>query len=484
MIYVQDAIITDYGIDAKEKGLMMENSGGKGPNALFWPGYVEPQNYVVTSGDVAAGFMSVSGIFGADEQATQIFLPGVGNPASYWQQNGASYFLKIQKAPGGVTTNPPVRYFENNVWTPSSAVLATTTFCTPSQLCLQAQVVGQKVIMGIATGNVETVTILEVAEAVNTVTGGTITAGAGVVNTPTSMLGIHVGVSLTVDTVASGVQEVVQVTAISPTTFTATYVNSHGAAVPLTTPAPSFQALFAQTHATTAPCAGALAATQGPRGNAYYLASTGHLYTGDTLVAGDVFTLVYLTYNSDAFPSTIPNATPDTTDPAGVNTRLVPLNIGAGTSLQTMVNRVQSASFKMTLKRDQVQGIGENAIVYGISAVPDVAISMDVKEYDSTLLNQLTNQSKNLTGQGGTIANDFLDLNYQTRKQLDINYALVSGITLANPFDASKIIATWQTPQMVVKDIDYSSTSKADNTVKITALDIQGGFTITYTAPI
>jgi hypothetical protein len=138
----------------------------------------------------------------------------------------------------------------------------------------------------------------------------------------------------------------------------------------------------------------------------------------------------------------------------------------------------------MTLKRDQVQGIGENAIVYGISAVPDVAISMDVKEYDSTLLNQLTNQSKNLTGQGGTIQNDFLDLNYQTRKQLDVNYALVSGITLANPYDASKIIATWQTPQMVVKDIDYSSTAKADNTVKITAMDIQGDFTITYTAPI
>lgn len=69
------------------------------------------------------------------------------------------------------------------------------------------------------------------ALAANTLTGGSISAGANQVVTPTSMLGIHVGDSLLVDTVASLKQETVVVSAVTATTFTATFANAHTGSV-------------------------------------------------------------------------------------------------------------------------------------------------------------------------------------------------------------------------------------------------------------
>lgn len=70
--------------------------------------------------------------------------------------------------------------------------------------------------------------------------GGSITAGANRVVTPAgmpsiSMLGIHVGDALLVDTVVSGVQETVVVTAVTAKTFTATFANAHLSAAPIVT---------------------------------------------------------------------------------------------------------------------------------------------------------------------------------------------------------------------------------------------------------
>lgn len=70
--------------------------------------------------------------------------------------------------------------------------------------------------------------------------GGSITAGANKVVTPAgmpsiSMIGIHVGDSLLVDTVASGVQETVVVTAVTAKTFTANFANAHTSAAPIVT---------------------------------------------------------------------------------------------------------------------------------------------------------------------------------------------------------------------------------------------------------
>lgn len=70
--------------------------------------------------------------------------------------------------------------------------------------------------------------------------GGAISAAANVVVTPAgypsvSMIGIHVGDSLLIDTVASGVQETVKVTAVTAKTFTANFANAHTSAAPIAT---------------------------------------------------------------------------------------------------------------------------------------------------------------------------------------------------------------------------------------------------------
>jgi len=64
--------------------------------------------------------------------------------------------------------------------------------------------------------------------AVSTTALTTVTSGSTVI-TPVSMNNINVGTKLLVDTVASGVQETVTVTAVTGTTFTASFSNAHDA---------------------------------------------------------------------------------------------------------------------------------------------------------------------------------------------------------------------------------------------------------------
>jgi hypothetical protein len=70
--------------------------------------------------------------------------------------------------------------------------------------------------------------------------GGSITAGSNKVVTPAgmpsiTMLGIHVGDTLLIDTVGSGVQEQVVVTAVTAKTFTANFANAHNSSAPIVT---------------------------------------------------------------------------------------------------------------------------------------------------------------------------------------------------------------------------------------------------------
>jgi hypothetical protein len=211
---------------------------------------------------------------------------------------------------------------------------------------------------------------------------------------------------------------------------------------------------------------------------ATYDHTTGHLTLSDTLVAGDLIRFVFCSYNTDCLPTAIPATTPDTTDRPGISSRLVPIKIGAG-----QFYRVQSVSMKFSLKRDHVQGVGENSIIYGVSSIPDVTVSFDVKESDMTLLNQLQNNTTVNTNNGGTIKNDFLDLNYLTRTQLDPANAIPFNVQTFDPYSVGEVLVAYNTPQLVVKDIDYASTNKADNTIKVSAIDIQGILNISFTHP-
>jgi len=339
-LYVQDAIIEEYGVDVKSNGLVSETVSGKGPNCTYFPGFIVPKTYVVQAGDIVSGVCSITltsggGVIGTDEAPVEIYLPGSSQPQSYWQTYGAQYFLKIEQVPGAVLTTNPVRYYE----------------------------VGH------------------------------------------------------------------------PAAVTATWNNG--------------------THKLTFP--------------------------SGAITAGDLIRIVYCTYNNDAFPLTVPATSPDTADPAGVHARLVPITINANTT-----TRIESASIKFSLKRDHVNGVGENSIIYGIPAVPDVAITLDVKESDPALMSLLATGNDYITGTSvsGTIANDFIDLSYPTRWELDPSNALPFLIQLDNPFGTSpSYLMQWSTPQLVVKGIDFGSSNKADNTVKLTALDIIGNLSIAFTHP-
>lgn len=330
-LYLQDCIIDDYTVDVKEKGTITESLQGRGPNATFFPGFFVPKTYVVKAADVTAGYIDLTSVFGADEAPVEIYLPAAGTPPSYWQDNGAQYFLKIEKVPGASLAAAPVRYYEA---LPTSASVAT------------------------------------------------------------------------------------------------------------------------------------------------YDHTLKHLTLSDPLVAGDLIRLVFVSYNTDTFPTAVPFNTPDTTDRAAIADRLVPISIAAG-----QFKRVQSVSFKFSLKRDHVNGVGEKSIVYGVSQIPDVTISLDVKESDTSLLNQLQNASISNTSNGGTIKNDFLDLNYITRSQLDPANAISLVAAAYDPWAVNTVLATYSCAQMVVKKIDYASSNKADNTIKVDAEDIRGVLTVSYTHP-
>lgn len=338
-LYMQDCVIEDYTVDVKVKGLASESLSGKGPNATFFPGYIIPKVYVVQAADVTSNSIPLSGVLGADEAPVQIFTPAAGQPPSYWQQNGSSYFLKVEQV---------------------TAANAGT-------------------IVGGASGNVLATRYYESGSAAAT----TVTYNSG-----TKVLAFPSG----------------------------------------------------------------------------------------AIAAGDVIRLVFCSYNTDSFPTSIPATAPDTADRAGITARVIPIKINAlGTS------RIQSASVKFSLKRDHVQGVGENTLIYGIPSIPDVTIDLDVKESDPSLVSLLSTGSKNLTGQGGTIANDFQDLNYATRYELA--NALPFEIDLLDPFSVGVTLAKYTTTQLVVKGIDYTMSNKSDNTVKVSAMDIIGTLNISYTHP-
>jgi hypothetical protein len=329
-LYLQDCVIDDYMVDVKEKSMPMDTLNGRGPNATFFPGFVQCKTYVVQSADVSSNSIPVSAVLGADEAPVQIYLPTSGTAPSYWQQNGSKWFLKVEQIPGANLANAPVRYTE----TASPAALTVTY------------------------------------------------------NSSTKVLAFPTG----------------------------------------------------------------------------------------SLTAGDLIRLVFWSYNTDQFPTSVPSSTPDTSERAAVSARLVPVKIST-----SQLSRVQSASVKFSLKREHVQGVGENSIIYGVPSIPDVTVDFDVKEYDLTLLSLLQTGSPNLSNAGGSIQNDFEDLNYITRIQLA--NAVPFDITVNDPFNVGVTLVKFDTPQLVVKGLNYSMTNKADNTVKITAIDIQGKLTISYTHP-
>ena len=152
---------------------------------------------------------------------------------------------------------------------------------------------------------------------VNIPHAATIASGATVV-TPTAgsaMNNIQVGTRLLVDTVASGVQETVAVSAVTATTFTATFANTHtfsSAVIPIVnSPTTPFMALPVNTTSATTIVASTMAVTPLTMSNivpGISLFISGGTGTAETVVVQSVtattFTATFVNGHSGAYTIT------------------------------------------------------------------------------------------------------------------------------------------------------------------------------------
>lgn len=439
-LYMQDGVIDDYTVDAKETALTQESVSGRSPNAVFFPGYFLPKTYLCTSTDVTNGYLNINNILGADEDTVKIYLPtAVATPGTVTPTGSGS---------GG------------------SLAAGTYAYRVAARNAVGTTLAGAETTPYVASGSTSSVALAW--SAVTGATGGYDVYG----RTPSGEVFLkHVSSNSYTDTGADTPDATKPLPTLN-TTAVPSYWQENGAQyflkiekVPLAsltaTPVRYYEA-------------------NSPNGKtATYNNSTKRLTPSDAFVAGDVFRLVIVSYNSDGLPTSIPASTPDIknlTDRAGITARTVPVTISA-----SKISRVQSASIKFALKRDHVQGLGEKTIVYGVPAVPNTDVSFDLKETDITLLSLLSTGSANLSSQGGTIANDFQDLNYITRIQLATNVPFV--ITMNDPFNVSAALGTYTISDLAIKSIGYADSPKSDSTIKCSAVGQSGAISISYTVP-
>lgn len=179
-------------------------------------------------------------------------LPSGVNPGTYMQGILAYYSLKVNTTIGTAITSSNV----NSVVavTPAAmtgivpgmllAVGATSTYelvkvLSTTSTTFSAYFTQQHATNAAVTSVLQPNYPVPFVSAAGTVpagaTIGSLSAGTSVTATPSTMYGIHVGDSLLVDTVGSGVQETVVVQSVSLTTFKATFANNHGSNTPIQT---------------------------------------------------------------------------------------------------------------------------------------------------------------------------------------------------------------------------------------------------------
>lgn len=440
-LYLQDCIVNDYTFDVKSSGVASGQVSGMGPNATFFPGFIIPKAYVVQAADVTNGYINLASVLGADEAPVQIFLPlGISAPT----------ISGVTATTGGTILAGSYKYIVtalNGVGETgqSNEITIVTTGSTSANTISWAAVPGAtgynvyRTAVGGATG-----TELKIASNVQAV--------SFVDTAPGSPAGAFPGTNGTATTNAPP-----------------SYWQQNGAVYFLKIEkVPQANLTAATTRYYEANTPNGKTATFTPWNN--------HLAVSDTLVAGDVFRLTFCSYNTNSLPLTVPNSSPATTR-AGIAARSVIVNVNAG-----QIKRIQSTQIKFSFKKEHVNGVGEPSIIYGPASIPDVAITFDLKEYDNRVLSALSTGSANMSDAGGTIRNDFQELGYATRFELNPANALPFSVAVNDPFSAATLL-TLSCPQFVVKDIDYGSTNKADNTIKVNAMDIQGALTISYTHP-
>jgi hypothetical protein len=412
-----DAVVTKAMYSAKGQGMTMEEFEFMGPHLAFYNGYPVSKNYVVQSADITAGSVPVSStFFGALNTATAgAEIPVRNRPPVVGQVQNALY------------SSGRINFFKV-LRSPSAA--ATINGISYSANTLVRYRENQDYIVTAASLG----TIGAQAAVTTAIPGyGNITAPEFIV-----------GSSIVVDPGATNAETA---------TVTAVGVNT----VSFTT---------TKTHPTTG-CAIALSPVSG---RVVYNTLNGSLTFGDTLLATDLIRVFFSSYDTSSSPKTISTTSLDTTDAAGIPGRLTPVSImGSG------LPRVQSATITVNVPRKEVQGNGEDEVIYGTSGVPGIDYSLDVYPIDNTLMELLT---AGATG-NGTLG-DIYSVDYIARYMN--NNALPFAIIVKSPLVNSKELFRITGNQPVFTSQGESGGANAELSHKFSGKDYKGAFTITATS--
>lgn len=411
-----DGLLAKLNIGAKSTGQTMEAYDVMGPQLAYINGFPVSKNYLAVAGDVTSGWLPVSSTFF-----------GALNPAT----GGAEIPVRVNPPAAG---QPP-----NSLYSSGRA----------SMLKVARILVAAATIGGVSYSAGTYVRYRENQDYKVTAAGLTTIGVQTLVQSTVTGVGnylgpeITVGSTIIVDPGAANVENCV-VAAITGTTLTFTTTKTHLA-----------------TGITIA-----LAPTSG---RCVYNPILGSITPGDTNVLNDVWHVLFASYDTSSSPKTIGTTTFDSTDVAGIPGRLTPVTIGV-----FGVPRVQTATIDITIPRKQVQGAGEDEVIYGTAGVPDIAYSLDVIPVDNSIIEQF---STGTTGNG--VGGDVYTMDYIARFQNTTPQAFV--IQVKHPITNAKVIMSYTGAQPVFGTQAESGTSSSEMTQKFSGKDMAGSIVISST---
>lgn len=404
-----DAILSGASFDSKTSGQATEDYDTMGPQLVYMNAFPVGKVYAVQAADVTAGYISIGSTFGASEGPIPVLPPATGQPPNSLYASGRCSFLKIVRVPS------------------ATATIGGSTYGAGSYVRYRENQPYKVVSATMGTAGAQTVT-------------PTVVKGDG---TTMNYLGYELSVGAKVIVEPGGTnQEICTITAATSTTisFTTTKV-----------------------HSTT----GVTIALQPSSGYVVFDPSSNKMVFGDTLVSTDVIRVLFASYATNSTPTTIGTSPTDTTSFAGVPGRLTPISIAS-----YQIPRCTGATIKVNIPRKQVQGIGENEIVYGTAGVPDISYSVDAIATDNELLMALQTGST-AAGAGG----DIYSADYITRyMNANANNLVVS---IKSPNANNVTVKSYTGGQPVFGSYAESGNANGELTQKLSGKDMSGSLTIT-----
>lgn len=403
------AILTGAAFSQKTSGIATEEYDFQGPQLATINGFPVAKVYSVLSADVTAGYFSIAGTLGTGESPNPVIPPASGQPPSSLYDSGRRSFLKVTRVPV------------------ANSVINGVNYAAGSRVRYRENQPYDVVAAGLSTAGSQTVTpaILLADGATQNYMGPELVVGANII--------VDIG---------GANQETCAITAATSSTITFTTTKTHsGTGIGL-----------------------GLVPTTG-----YCLYNPlNHVFVfGDTLAIGDVIRVLFASYATTSTPTTIGTSSLDNTDVPGVPGRVVPVSIAA-----YGIPRCSSSDIKVTIARKEVQGLGENEVVWGTAGVPKIDYSLDVISTDN-LLTQTLQTGSQVAGAGG----DIFSADYQARYMLA--NASPMTVTIKNPNNNTKTIKQYAGNLPVFGSTSESGTSTGEMTLKLSGMDYSGQLTIT-----